>query len=141
MIVVDTSVVYALLDRRDNRHREARDWYESFAGELATTPLILAELDHLVAARAAGALQAFRADVAAGAYSVEWWAAAAAQSVEIAEQYRDLGLSLADASLVALAARLPTVTVATFDERRFRAVRPTHTAGGFTVVPADAGHG
>lgn len=139
MIIVDTSVVYALLDMRDGRHREARDWYGSFAEELATTPLVLAELDHLISARAGGvALRAFRADVAAGAYSVEWWPAAAAQSVEVAEQYRDLGLSLADASLVALAARLPTTTLATFDERHFRAVRPTHASGAFRLLPADA---
>lgn len=142
MIVVDTSVVYALLDRRDGRHDEAAAWYLRAVPELATTPLILAEIDHLANTRAGVvAASAFRRDVAAGAYSVEWWSSAAAESVEIAEQYRDLGLGLADASLVALAARLIGTTIATFDERHFRAVSPRSGSGSFTLLPADDPHG
>jgi len=88
VIVVDTSVPW-----RDGRHRAARDWYESFTEELATTPLVLAEIDHLVAARAGSAgLPAFRADAAGGAYSIEWWRAATAQSVEVAGRYGGPGL-------------------------------------------------
>ncbi|HEU0318731.1 MAG TPA: hypothetical protein VFR49_15450, partial [Solirubrobacteraceae bacterium] len=40
----------------------------------ARTPLIVAEADHLVAAQGGrSALRAVRADLAAGAYVVEWW--------------------------------------------------------------------
>ena len=139
MIVVDTSFVYALLDARDSRHGEAARWYGRAEDELATTPLILAEVDHLSGARAGARAQgAFRRDVAVGVYAVEWWPAAARQAVEIAEQYADLAVSLADASLVALAARLGTTTVATFDERHFRAVAPLEGGTAFTLVPADA---
>ena len=79
-----------------------------------------------------------RRDVATGAYLVEWWTAAARDAVEIAERYGDLGVSLTDASLVALAARLETRRIATFDERHFRAVRPLHGGGVFTLLPLDA---
>ena len=139
MIVIDTSFVYALLDGRDARHAEAATWYRPSDSELATTPLILAEIDHLAGVRAGiRARQAFRHDVAVGAYSVEWWPAAARQAVEIAERYADLSVSLADASLVALAARLGTTTVATFDERHFRAFVPLTGGSAFTLIPADA---
>ena len=142
MIVVDTSFVYALLDARDRRHAEAAGWYTGVDEELLTTPLVLAEVDHLAATRAgAPARQAFRRDVAAGAYSVEWWPAAGRETVEIAERYRDLALSLTDASLVAVAARAGTVAVATFDDRHFRAVRPLRAAPAFTLLPADANAG
>jgi predicted nucleic acid-binding protein len=139
VIVLDTSFLYALLDARDGRHRAAASWYGGVEDELVTTPLVLAELDHLAAARAGGeARAAFRQDVAAGAYAAEWWPSAAADAVEIAERYRDLGVSLTDASLVALAARVDTVAVATFDERHFRALRPLQGRPTFTLLPTDA---
>ncbi len=139
MIVVDTSFVYALLDSRDRRRAEAVAWYADVDEELATTPLVLAEVDHLAGARAGGhAQRAFRRDVAAGAYSVEWWPAATRQIVDVAEQFGDLAVSLADASLVALAARFETAAIATFDERHFRAVRPLGGEAAFTLLPADA---
>jgi len=138
MIVVDTSFIYALLDRADTRHQEAASWYARAAAALATTPLVLAETDHLAGARVGeAALRAFRQDVAAGAYEVDWWPTAAAESVVAAERYRDLGLGLTDASLVALAARLETTLVATFDERHFRAVKPLTNEPAFTILPAD----
>lgn len=138
MIVADTSFVYALLDARDRRHAEAAAWYLEADPELVTSPLAVAEIDHLAAARAgAAARDGFRRDLAAGAYGVEWWPTAPRELVEIADAYRDLGLSLADASLVTLAARLGTIEVATFDERHFRAVRPLRGGTSFVLRPLD----
>jgi uncharacterized protein len=138
LIVVDTSFVYALLDARDRRHAEAAAWYAGTEEASVTTPLVLAEVDHLAATRAGErALRAFRGDVGAGAYVVEWWPTAAAEIVSVAERDGDLGLSLADASLVVLAARLGTARIATFDERHFRAVRPLTREPAFMLVPAD----
>lgn len=140
MIVVDTSFLYALLDARDGRHGDALKWYERSTEELATTPLIVAELDHLAGARAGRhAQRAARADLAAGAYAVEWWPSATTEAVEIAERYGDLGVSLADGSLVALAARLGTARLATFDERHFRAIAPLGGPEAFVLLPVDAG--
>ena len=139
MIVLDTGLIYALLDRNDSRHPESVSWYEGVEEDLATTPLVIAEADHLTATRAgSGALRAFRRDVAEGAYSVDWWEGAAAEVVDIAEQYEDLGLGLADASLVALAARLETTRIATYDQRHFRAVRPVRGGDRFTLLPLEA---
>ena len=138
MIVVDTSAIYALLDRNDGRHKDAINWYQGVDEDLATTPLVLAETDHLASARAGPeATRAFRRDVAAGAYLVEWWSSTAAESAELAERYEDLGLGLTDASLVALASRLETIRVATFDERHFRVVRPLSGEDAFTLLPMD----
>lgn len=139
MIVLDASFLYALLDRRDRRHGEAAGWYEGLDDELITTPLVLAEVDHLAATRAGAAARgAFHADVAAGAYAVDWWAAAGRDSVAVASRYEGLGLSLTDASLVALAGRTATNRVATFDERHFRAVAPLTRHEAFALLPADA---
>jgi predicted nucleic acid-binding protein len=59
-------------------------------------------------------------------------------AVQIAHRYADLGVGLADASLAALAARLDTADIATFDERHFRAMRPENAATAFRLLPADA---
>ena len=139
MIVADTSFVYALLDRRDNRHHQAAQWYGGTDEEIATTPLVLAEVDHLARTRAGpSAATAFHADVRAGAYLVEWWTAAEREAADIADGYAELGVSLTDASLVGLAARFGTGRIATFDERHFRALRPLQRRlAAFTLVPLD----
>ena len=98
---------------------------------------MLAEVDHLAGRLGPAAQRAFRHDLAGGAYDIAWWSEATAQCVQIAEQYRDLKVGLTDASLVALAARLGTTEVATFDERHFRAMRPTAGGDSFRLVPAD----
>jgi predicted nucleic acid-binding protein len=139
VIVVDTSVAYALLDDRDAGHEAARSWYEQPHGDLLTTPLVLAEIDHLVGARLGRAARsALLGDIARGGYTIGWWGSAAAESVLIAQRYLGLGVSLTDASLVALAARLETTSIATFDERRFRAIQPLTGGPAFTLLPADA---
>lgn len=141
MIVLDTSVIYALLDARDDLHRQARTWYDSVDEELVTTPLVLAETDHLTGVRTgARALSAFRHDIEAGAYKVEWWATAAQESAALAERYGDLGIGLTDASLVRLCDRVATVRIATFDERHFRAIRPLSGGPAFRLLPIDLDH-
>jgi uncharacterized protein len=139
MIVLDTSVIYALLDAGDTRHRQALAWYDALDEELVTTPLVLAEADHLAMTRGGSrAVRAFRADVRSGAYLVDWWPTAAREAAELADRYADLGISLTDASLVVLAARVGVSTIATFDERHFRAIRPLAVADAFRLLPLDA---
>jgi predicted nucleic acid-binding protein len=46
--------------------------------------------------------------------------------------------AVADASMVVLAQRYSTRTIATFDDRHFRSVAPL-SGGAFELLPADAG--
>lgn len=137
MIVLDTSVVVAFMNRRDDDHERVAAWMETVGEDLLTTPLIVVEIDHLVS-RGGGpdAARAFYEDLASGAYLVEWWPEAVAETVTAARKYRDIGL--ADASLLALAARLGTTRVATLDERHFRAVRPLTGEAAFALLPTDS---
>jgi uncharacterized protein len=140
LIVLDTSVVLALMDTRDNQHERVREWMEGAEDELCTTPLVLAELDYLVPKQGgSAAAQALRKDFEDGAYTVEWWRSALHETIEIAGRYESIDLGLTDASLIALAAHLETTRIATLDERHFRAVQPLDgKAAGFTILPADA---
>ncbi len=136
-VVIDTSIVVAFMNRRDDDHERVVVWMEATGEDLATTPLIVAEIDHLVS-RGGGtdAAHAFYEDLTGGAYLVEWWPEAVLETVEAARE--NPGIGLADASLLALAARLQTTRIATLDERHFRVVLPLTGKAAFTLLPADA---
>ena len=140
MIVLDTSFVLALFDADDTEHRLAAQWYAGKSAErFATTPLVLAEIDYMLQRRSTPAvLRAFRDEIRAGTLGVEWWPKLDVEAATIADRYADVGLGLTDASLIALAARLETTRIASFDERHFRAVEPLAGAPAFTLLPADA---
>ena len=139
MIVVDTSVIVAFMNAGDDHHAGVAAWMDDVDDDLATTPMVVAEVDHLVAARAGRtASRALWSDLAAGAYLVEWWPSAMQIAVAVAEQYAGAGVGLVDASLVALAERLRTIEVATLDERHFRALRPRAGGEAFRLLPADS---
>lgn len=137
MIVLDTSVAYALLDGADRRHDEVAAWYRRVDEDLVTTPLVIAELDHLAARAGTGAVRGFRRDLAAGAYGVEWHPTLLSVSIDVADKYGDLAVGLTDASLVGLADRIDSNRIATLDERHFRAMRPISGAPAFHLLPAD----
>lgn len=138
MVVIDTSAILAYMNSADAHHAEVSAWLEAEQDDLVTTPLIVAETDHLVTTRGGeAAAAALRADLARGAYLVEWWTGAIAATVRVAEQYADAAVGLADASLVALAERCETITIATLDERHFRALRPLAGGEAFRLLPQD----
>ncbi len=139
MIVVDTSAILAFMNSADDHHTAVTSWLEAESEDLITTPLIVAEVDHLVGARGGPhALSALRADLLSGAYVLDWWPEATGVIVEVAERYAEHSLGLADASLVALADRVGTTKVATLDERHFRLVKPLSGGAAFTLLPSNA---
>lgn len=138
MIVLDTSGLLAAIDGSQRHHAEAAAAIRAATGPLLLSPFVLAELDYLVATRVSQqAAVALLDQVAAGAYRLEPMAGEdVARASEIVVQYRDLGLGLADASLVVLAERHGTHDVLTLDERHFRAI--TGPGGRpFRILPAD----
>ncbi len=138
MIVVDTSAILAYMNSADTAHAKVSAWLEGEQDDLITTPLIVAEADHLVGARGGPKAQsALRADFASGAYLIDWWPEAIGTAVRVAERYADAALGLADASLVALAERQETLRIATLDERHFRAVAPLAGGDAFQLLPRD----
>ncbi|HSO28284.1 MAG TPA: PIN domain-containing protein [Candidatus Sulfomarinibacteraceae bacterium] len=138
MILVDASGILAALDSGERHHRAALEVLKG-RGSRLLSPMILAELDYLLAARAGGRAQrAFLQDVADGVYRLEPFTADdVREALTILDQYRDLDLGLADASVVVLARRHDTLDLLTLDERHFRAVLGP---GGrpFRILPADA---
>lgn len=135
-VVLDTSIVVALMVADEPDHGDVVSWLRDLDDDLVTTPLALAEMDHVVERRGGPlAVTMLWRDLDRGAYEVRWWADALRETLKIARV--EAGIGLVDASLVALAERLRTTRVATLDHRHFRTVT---LADGrpFTVLPADA---
>ena len=138
MIIVDTSGVLAALDGGERRHKASLAAMRGRSPRLMS-PLILAELDYLLATRAGPRAQmALLKDVAEGVYRLAPFTVEDLDEARgILEQYRHLELGLADASVVVLARRHGVHDLLTLDERHFRAVLGP---GGrpFRMLPADA---
>lgn len=138
MIILDTSGLLSAIDASQTHHREAAGALRQAEAPLLLSPFVLAELDYLLATRVSRAAeQALLGQVAEGVYQLESFDAGDIARVNgILDQYADLDLGLADASLVVLSERHDLLDLLTLDERHFRTVRGP---GGkpFRVLPAD----
>lgn len=137
-MVADTSALFAFYDRAATEHEAVRALVDAEDSAIVLSPFVLAELDHLVAARrGARAARVVLRDVAENAYELaEFSTDDVDAATRILAKYEDLGIGLTDASIVVLAERYATNRVLTLDERHFRALRVNRKA--FVVLPADA---
>ena len=139
MILVDTSGLLAALfaDQRD--HAACARILVEEAGPFVLSPFVLAELDYLVSSLAGVDVELSLLDeVASGAYDLASFGSSDVDEArDVIERYSDLGIGLADASIVVLSHRYDTREILTLDERHFRTLAG---AGGspFRILPADS---
>jgi predicted nucleic acid-binding protein len=138
VILLDTSGLLSALDANQSHHREAAARLASARPPLLLSPFVLAELDYLIASRVGFAARAsLLEEVERGAYALEpMLAKDIASAHAIIGRYADLGISLADASIVVLAQRHRVRDVLTLDERHFRVLDADGKS--FRLLPADA---
>lgn len=126
LAVVDAGPLYAAADETDANHEASLATLERGDLELVIPALVVAETTYLIARRLGPSAEArFLAalvDYAVDAPTAADWPRIA----ELVEAYDDFPLGGTDASVVALAERLDTDTVVTFDRRHFAAVQPSH---------------
>ena len=135
-MIVDTGVLYAVLDRDDRHHAAAVDLIATTDAVLRVPMLVIAEVTHLAGTRLGTEAEVrFLGDVALGelipepVHPADW-----ERIAELVARYRDLPLGTVDASLVALAERLGETDVASFDRRDLTVVRPRHCEA-LTLLP------
>ena len=138
MIILDTGGLLSAIDASQTHHRAAAAAVSQAEAPRLLSPFVLAELDYLLATRVSRAAElALLGQVADGVYQIESFDAGdIARATEVLDQYADLDLGLADASLIVLSERHKVLDLLTLDERHFRAVRGP---GGmpFRILPAD----
>lgn len=136
MVIADTSGLIAFFSESGKQHDRVASWLAKSDEVMVVSPYVMAELDYLVATRKGVDDElAMLAELAGGAYELAAMSAddiAAAR--DVIARYRDLGVGLADASLVVLAQRYRTHTVLTLDHKHFGVMRPLG-GGLFTIVP------
>ena len=138
MIILDTSGLLAAIDASENAHSAAAGILTEKEPRLLS-PFVLAELDYLLASRVGQSAElALLSEVARGVYRLEPFTHAdIALARAIIDQYADLNLGLADASLVVLAQRYQCSEILTLDERHFRAM-PGPNGRPLCRLPHDA---
>jgi len=138
-LIADSGAIYALYDSRDRHHAAITRVVEEERGPILVPTAILAEIDYLLRIRLGSrAILRFIQGVVGGGFTLESLTHAdAKRCADLLENYADLDLGLADASVIATAERKRIRRILTVDERDFRAVR---SADGkpFTLLPADA---
>lgn len=136
MILLDTSGLLAAIDASQRQHADCASVLQKHRGPLLLSPFVLAELDYLLATRIGlHAEAALLAEVARGAYRLEPFGADdVEEALEIIKKYPKLGIGLADASIVVLAARHSVRDVLTLDHRHFTVVR-RNNGRAFRLLP------
>ncbi len=137
MILLDTSGLLAALDSAQRGHLEAAECLLEATAPLLLSPFVLAELDYLLVARVGERARAsLLAEVERGAYQLQPFSGQdVAAARKVIQRHADLGVSLADASIVVLAERHVTREVLTLDERHFRVLKAARKP--FALLPAD----
>lgn len=137
-LILDAAPLIALADSADRMFEPVRQAIAAEDGPLVIPAPVSAEVDYLLGARHGEfARRRFLADLAERRFLVsclEYEEYATVATLDAS--YADLGLGLADCSIVILAARLRTRRLLSFDERHFRAVAPLQ-GGTFELLPAD----
>jgi predicted nucleic acid-binding protein len=136
VLIVDAGPLYAAAATQDNDHRRCVELFAEVQGPLLVPELVVTEVSYLLSDRIGPHAElAFARALAAGELLAEpvldhEWKRVA----ELMDQYLDLPLGMADASLVALAERHKVIEIASLDHRHLGVVRPRHVSR-FTLLP------
>jgi uncharacterized protein len=138
-LVLDAAPLVALADAKEPQLDALLRIRDREEGQLVLPAPVAAEVDYLLGVRfGEAARRAFLSDLAARRYDVACLEADDYRAVsELDIRYSDLGLGLADCSIMVLAERYETRRLLSFDERHFRAVAPLQ-GGSFELLPADS---
>ncbi len=119
MIVLDTSALFALLNRRDPQHAVIRSTVESDPGPYLVPAGILAEVTYLIEERLGDrVLDAFLSDLETGGLSFDCGQNDWQRIRQLVSRYANLPLGAADASVVVCGERSGAAVV-TLDRRDF----------------------
>ena len=135
-LIIDTGVIYALADRKDDWHAEAAGFMSDFSGRLIVPSTVVPEACYLLNTYLGqdaeiGFVLALvnREMVIEHSTSQDL-----ARISELLKKYSDANIGFVDASIVAIAERLKISGILTTDRRHFAAIKPQHCKG-FTLLP------
>lgn len=136
-LLLDTGALVTLLDRRQARHERFVEFFDSWTGPVVSSEAVLTEATHLLGRTSGGRLACVEFFVAGGAVLAPSTPASLARCQRLMDEYADLPMDFADATLVVLAEELNTDLVFTTDRRDFGVYRLPR-GGVFRIRPEPA---
>ncbi len=135
-VVLDTSALVAFFNSADIAHERVSSYLADARSPLVVSPYVVAELDHLVSTRLGVRSElAVLESLTSGAWDLEAVSEADLRAAaDVIARFADQNVGITDASLVVLAARYRTTTIATLDHRHFTVLRSLD-GRPFTIVP------
>jgi uncharacterized protein len=136
ILVVDAGPLVAASLTTDKHHERCVALLTEWGSPMVIPALVVAEVAYLLGERIGPAAElAFARSIRDGDFEVEPVEASDWERIAaLVEQYSDLPLGIADASVVTTCERLGAVSVATLDRRHFSVVRPRHCPA-LTLLP------
>lgn len=122
-LLLDTGALVSLLDRSQARHAPFAEFFRAWAGAVVSTEAVLTEATHLLGGLRGGRRACAEFFLSGGAVLVPASRASLRRCRDLMDQYADLPMDYADATLVALAEELGTNLVLTTDRRGFGVYR------------------
>ncbi len=127
-LIIDTGVIYALADRKDDWHATAARFMSEFRGRLFVPSTVVPEACYLLNTYLGqDAEMALIQSLISREMVLEH--STTQDLVRIAEllkKYHDANIGFVDAAVVALAERLKICGILTTDRRHFAAIKPQH---------------
>ncbi len=132
MITLDSSAIFALLNRRDPDHRRVKSALEQERGPYLVPAAVLGEVAFLIEQRLGSkVMDLFLGDLSSGAYTLHCGDDDIPRARQLAKRYADLPLGFTDAA-VAACAEANGKRVMTLDTRDFSILRKET---GLTILP------
>ena len=122
-LLLDTGALVSILDKSQHGHKQFVKYFESWSGEVVSTEAVLTEATHLLGRVSGGTNACLDFVLAEGAILVPSTIGSLRRVRELIDQYNNLPMDFADATLVAFAEELGTNLVFTTDNRDFSVYR------------------
>ena len=137
MLVLDSSVVVASLDRHESPHERCRELIETSDERLGVPSPALCAGDHLIHHRLrTAAMPRFLTRVRAGELNImELETEDLGRTIGLMERYADLDVGFVDAAVLAIVERLNEPKLATLDRKHFSVMQPRHV-DALQLLPA-----
>jgi predicted nucleic acid-binding protein len=114
-ILVDTGVLFALLNRKEQRHLDCLEALKNIYRPMVTCEAVIAETAHLLRYKLE-ALEALLSNIQSGLFTIPFQISRSApQVLSLLRKYRDTPADFADACLIQMADELNTGDILTLD--------------------------
>lgn len=135
-VLVDTGILYALADKKDEWHVPAVLFASEFRGRLVVPSSVVPEACYLMSEYLGpDAEAAFIKALINHEMTLEHFSAHdLVRAADLMKKYKDNNIGFVDASVVAIAERLKLCRILTTDRRHFGAIKPQHCRE-FTLLP------